>query len=76
MPQQRSGSDPGYRGPVAGKMLRRQVSLGVVVWIVVGVIVAARNGFLDDLGSVSAVLSAVLAVSVWPLVLLDVHFGI
>jgi hypothetical protein len=61
---------------VAGKMLRRQVSLGVVVWIVVGVIVAARNGFLDDLGSVSAVLSAILAVSVWPLVLLDVHFGI
>jgi len=70
------GSDPGYRGVVAGKMLRRQVSLGVVVWIVVGVIVAARKGFLDDLGSVSAVLSAVLAVSVWPLVLLDVHFGI
>ncbi|MBA2751021.1 MAG: hypothetical protein H0U41_02120 [Actinobacteria bacterium] len=61
---------------MAGKMLRRQVSLGVVVWIVVGVIVAARKGFLDDLGSVSAVLSAVLAVSVWPLVLLDVHFGI
>ncbi len=57
-------------------MLRRQVSLGAVVWIVVGVIVAARNGFLDDLGSVSAVSSAILAVAVWPLVLLDVHFGI
>ncbi len=57
-------------------MLRRQVSLGVVVWIVVGLIVAARNAFLDDLGSVSAVLSAILAVAVWPLVLLDVHFGI
>ncbi len=57
-------------------MLRRQVSLGVVVWIVVGVIVAARNGFLDDLGSVSALLSASLAVAVWPLVILNVHFGI
>jgi ABC-type anion transport system duplicated permease subunit len=57
-------------------MLRRQVSLGVVAWIVIGVIVAARKGFLDDLGSVSAVLSAILAVAVWPLVLLDVHFGV
>ncbi len=57
-------------------MLRRQVSLGVVVWIVVGVIVATRNGFLDDLGSVSALLSASLAVAVWPLVILNVHFGI
>ncbi len=57
-------------------MLRRQVSLGVVAWIVIGVIVAARDGFLDDLGSLENVLSAVLAVAVWPLVLLDVHFGI
>lgn len=57
-------------------MLKRQVSLGVVVWIVIGVIVAARENFLDDLGSLSNVLSAILAVAVWPLVALDVHFGI
>lgn len=57
-------------------MLRRRVSAGVVAWIVVGVVVAARHDFLDDLGSLSNVLSAVLAVAVWPLVLLDVHFGI
>lgn len=57
-------------------MLKRQVSLGVVVWIVIGIIVAAREDFLDDLGSLSNVLSAILAVTVWPLVALDVHFGI
>lgn len=57
-------------------MLRRPVSLGVVIWIVIGIIVAARDGFLDDLGSLSRVLSAILAVAVWPLVALDVHFGI
>lgn len=73
----RPGRRPGprYRGPV-GAMVRRKVSLGVVAWIVVGVIVAARDGFLDDLGSLSNVLSAILAVAVWPLVLLDVHFGV
>lgn len=61
---------------MAPKLLGRQISLGVVLWVVVGVIVAARDGFLDDLGSLSNVLSAVLAVAVWPLVLLDIHFGI
>jgi ABC-type anion transport system duplicated permease subunit len=58
-------------------MLRgRQVSLAGVVWIVVGMIVAANHNFLDHLNSLSRVLSAVLAVAVWPLVLLNVHFGI
>lgn len=61
---------------MASKVLRRQVSIGVVVWIVIGLVVAGRNGFLDDLGSLSAMLSLVLAVAVWPLVLLDIHFGI
>jgi hypothetical protein len=58
------------------KVLGRQMSLGVTVWIVVGVVVAARNGFVDDLGSLENILSAILAVLVWPLVVLDVHFGI
>jgi hypothetical protein len=54
----------------------RQVSLGVVVWIVVGLVVAANNDFLDDHGTLERILSAILAVAVWPLVLLDIHFGI
>lgn len=57
-------------------MRRRQVSLGVLVWIVVGMIVAANHGFLTHLDSLSHVLSAVLAVAVWPLVLLRIHFGV
>ena len=54
----------------------RQVSLGAVIWIVIGLVVAADHDFLDDLGSLERILSAVLAVAVWPLVLLDIHFGI
>ena len=50
--------------------------MGVVLWIVAGLVVAGRDGYLDDLGSLSNLLSALLAVAVWPLVLLDVHFGI
>ena len=48
----------------------------MVVWIVIGLVVAANNDFLDDLGSLERILSAILAVAVWPLVLLDIHFGI
>ena len=57
-------------------MLRRPVSLGFVIWIVIGLVVASNKGFLGRLDDLSGVLSAVLAVLVWPLVLLDVHFGI
>ena len=58
------------------RLRSKQVSLGVVVWIVVGLVVAANNDFLDDLGSLEHILSAILAVAVWPLVLLDIHFGV
>jgi ABC-type anion transport system duplicated permease subunit len=57
-------------------MRSRQVSLAAVVWIVVGMLVAANHHFLEHLDSLSRVLSAMLAVAVWPLVVLDVHFGI
>lgn len=57
-------------------MRSRRVSLAAVIWIVVGMIVAANHHFLEQLDSVSGVLSAVLAVAVWPLVVLNVHFGI
>jgi ABC-type anion transport system duplicated permease subunit len=57
-------------------MRNRQVSLAAVAWIVIGMIVAANHHFLDHLDSLSHVLSAILAVAVWPLVWLKVHFGI
>ncbi len=57
-------------------MLRRPVSLGFVIWIVIGLIVASNKGFLGRLNDLSGVLSAVLAVLVWPLVLLDIHIAI
>ncbi|MDQ4069190.1 MAG: hypothetical protein M3203_06935 [Actinomycetota bacterium] len=57
-------------------MLRRPVSLGFVIWIVIGLVVASNKGFLSRLDTLSGVLSAVLAVLAWPLVLLEVHVGI
>ena len=56
--------------------MRRQVSLGFVIWLVIGFVVAANEGFLGHLDSLSGVLSAVLAVLAWPLVVLNVHVAI
>jgi hypothetical protein len=58
-------------------MLRtRQVSLGGVIWLVVGVIVASSHHFMARLQTVSEIGSAILAVLVWPLVLLHIHIMI
>ena len=57
-------------------MRRRQVSLGFVVWVVVGMIVAANHHFLEHLDTLSRVLSAMLAVAAWPLVVFAVHVAI
>lgn len=54
----------------------RQVSLGAVLWIVVGLIVASTHHFLAHLDTVTTVGSAILAVLLWPLVILHVHIGI
>lgn len=57
-------------------MLRRPVSLGFVIWIVVGLVVAANKDFLDGIGTVEGAVSAVLAVLLWPLVVLGINAAI
>jgi len=50
-------------------MFRAPSWLGIV-WLIVGVAVAAVNDYFDSLGTVGRIISAVLAVVLWPLVLL------
>ena len=54
----------------------RQVSVGGIVWLVIGLIVASTHHFFHALTTASTVGSAILAVIVWPLVLLHVHLAI
>jgi ABC-type anion transport system duplicated permease subunit len=54
----------------------RRVSLGFVIWLVIGLIVAGNRNFLRHLDTVSRVLSAILAVLAWPLVLFNIHIAI
>ena len=56
-------------------MLRAPISLPVL-WIIIGVVVAATHNFFDHIGTIGAILSAILAVLLWPLVLLGVKITI
>ena len=54
----------------------RGVPLLAIVWIVIGVVVAATHHFFAHVGTLGAILSAILAVIVWPLILLGVRIAI
>jgi hypothetical protein len=47
------------------------------VYLLVGLVVASNNGYLGNLGDINGLVSAALAVLLWPLVLLgiDLHIG-
>ena len=47
-----------------------------LVWIVVGLIVASGHGYFAHLTAVMPILSAILAVLLWPLILLGVNLHI
>jgi hypothetical protein len=47
-----------------------------IVYIAIGVVVAESNDYLTGLDSIESILSAVLAILLWPLVLLDVDLKI
>ena len=54
----------------------RGISLAGLVYLVIGVVVAATHDYFDRLNSLRLVLSAILAVVLWPLVLLGIDLHI
>lgn len=54
-------------------MFGRGPSLLTIVYIIVGVFVASNNQYFEHLSKVEQIISAILAVLLWPLVLLDVN---
>lgn len=51
----------------------KRYSVGAIVYVVIGVIMASNRGYLGDLGSISNLLSAIIAIALWPLMLLGVN---
>ena len=56
---------------MVGKLLLggRRGKILLAVYLGAGLIVAATHDYLDDLGDIKSILSAILAVVLWPLVL-------
>ncbi len=50
----------------------------VIVYVVAGLVVASSHHYLTGLNDLRSILSAVLAIVLWPLVLLgvDLHLGL
>lgn len=51
-------------------------TLIVVAYVVVGIIVAANRDYLASLDTIREIVSAILAIVLWPLVLLGVNLRI
>jgi hypothetical protein len=56
----------GYRGK---ELPVRRIPLILVVYLVVGVVIAYAEDYLDNLSRTKQLLSALLAILLWPLVL-------
>jgi hypothetical protein len=68
-----AGFPPAGRRKPCGAM--RGISLGAV-YVIVGVVVAALNDYFDKLGTLRAVGEAILAVIIWPLILVGVDVNL
>jgi hypothetical protein len=53
---------------------RRGPGLLVIAYVVVGAFVAGTNGYFGSVGEIHGIVSALLAIFLWPLVLIGVNF--
>jgi len=54
----------------------RRNSTFAIIYIIIGVILASNRGYLIDLGSLANLFSAILAILLWPLLLLGVNLHV
>jgi len=54
----------------------RRNSTFAIIYIIIGIILASNRGYLIDLGSLANLFSAILAILLWPLLLLGVNLHV
>jgi hypothetical protein len=55
---------------------RSRAGLGTVVWLIIGLIIAAAHHYFTNVATLKLLGSAILAVVLWPLVLVGVSLHI
>ena len=63
----------GYASPVFGP---QRISLVGIIYVVIGVAVAASYDYFENLDTARRILSALLAIVLWPLLLLGIDLHI
>lgn len=53
-----------------------RLSLGSVVWLIVGVLLASSHHYFKHVDALKPIVSAVLAVILWPLLLLGINLHV
>ena len=53
-----------------------RLSIGSVIWLMVGVLMASAHHYLDNAGTLKPVVSALLAILLWPLLLLGINLNV
>jgi hypothetical protein len=51
-------------------------TIGMIIYLVIGVVVAANRDYVGDVGGIGDILNLLLAVLLWPLVLAGVEFNL
>jgi len=55
---------------------RSGVSFGTVIYLIIGMVLAMSHGYFTAIANVSDLLSAILAVLLWPLLLFGVNLHV
>jgi hypothetical protein len=50
--------------------------LGTIIYVIVGVLVASAHHYLSHTGALKPIVSALLAIVLWPLVLLGINLHV
>lgn len=53
-----------------------RVSFSTIIWLIVGVLLASSHHYLHHINTLKQVVSAVLAVVLWPLLLLGINLHV
>jgi hypothetical protein len=53
-----------------------RLSLGSIVWLIVGILLASSHNYLSHVNNIKPIASALLAIFLWPLLLLGINLHI
>ena len=53
-----------------------RLSLSSIIWLIVGVLLASAHRYLNHVNAIKPVVSALLAIVLWPLLLLGINLHV